>query len=250
MVSDSWSNSASIGENIMKFSKDAKVWNQEEFGNISMRKRRLVGRLKGVQRAMDRKPTKNLRKLEVKLNCDLERVLDLEEMLWKQRSRSDWMENGDRNTRYFHRCADARKKRTRIAGLKIISGEWCFDENQLKDEAIHFFPDLYSMEGIDGERLPDYGYFGTLPVAIKEALTSRVTKDEVKAALNSMAPLKAPGKDGLHAKFYQSQWDAVGDSIYKMVLEAFEGKPLNPMINNTVLVLLPKVDKPETLSQY
>ncbi|KAK5835892.1 hypothetical protein PVK06_011606 [Gossypium arboreum] len=98
--------------------------------------------------------------------------------------------------------------------------------------------------------LPDYRYFEDLPIAIKEALESRIKKGEVKAALESMAPLKATGKDHLNAKFYQSQWDIVGDSVYKMVLETFEGKPLDPMINNTVLVLLLKVDKLETLSQY
>lgn len=100
------------------------------------------------------------------------------------------------------------------------------------------------------DKLPDYRYFDELPVAVKDALESRITKDEVKAALDSMASLKAPGKDGLHAKFFQSQWNIVGDSVYKMVLEAFEGKPLDLTINNTLLVHLPKVDKPKAVSQY
>lgn len=57
---------------------------------------------------MDRKATKNLRKLEAKLNVELKQVLDLEELLWKQILRSDWMEHGDRNTKYFHSRVVAR----------------------------------------------------------------------------------------------------------------------------------------------
>ncbi|KAK8299533.1 hypothetical protein V6Z11_D05G328100, partial [Gossypium hirsutum] len=76
-------NNVSIGENIKNFSKKAKVWNQEVFENISMRKQRLTGRLKGVQRAMDSKATQNLQKLAMKLSIELEHVLDSKELFWK-----------------------------------------------------------------------------------------------------------------------------------------------------------------------
>lgn len=79
-----------------------------------------MGQINGVQRTTDRKATKNLQKLAAKLNIELEQVLDLEALLWKQRSRSDWMELGNRNTKYFHSRAAARKKHTRIVGLKLI----------------------------------------------------------------------------------------------------------------------------------
>lgn len=82
-VSDSWTNNVSIGENIKNFSNEAKVWNQEVFENISMRKQRLTGRLKGVQRAMDSKATQNLQKLAMKLSIELEHVLDSKELFWK-----------------------------------------------------------------------------------------------------------------------------------------------------------------------
>ncbi|KAH9673795.1 reverse transcriptase domain-containing protein [Citrus sinensis] len=43
-----------------------------------------------------------------------------------------------------------------------------------------------------------------------------------------MNPLKAYGIDGLHALFYQSQWDVVGSLVYELVSNIFKGNPLPP----------------------
>ncbi|KAH1098612.1 hypothetical protein J1N35_015533 [Gossypium stocksii] len=65
-----------------------------------------------------------------------------------------------------------------------------------------------------------------------------------------MAPLKALGSDGFHVLFYQSQWDYVGVSICSWVKEVFEGKSIDPELNNTLIVLIPKTPNPEDFSQF
>ncbi|KAE8673137.1 hypothetical protein F3Y22_tig00111810pilonHSYRG00091 [Hibiscus syriacus] len=44
---------------------------------------------------------------------------------------------------------------------------------------------------------------------------------EIFEALKDMAPLKAPGHDGLHAEFFQKQWHVVSHSVYSMVKKVF-----------------------------
>ncbi|KAL4361200.1 hypothetical protein GQ457_04G029180 [Hibiscus cannabinus] len=51
----------------------------------------------------------NMIKLESKLLIELESILDQEELLWKQKSRSDWIRFGDRNTKYYHAKAQNKK---------------------------------------------------------------------------------------------------------------------------------------------
>ncbi|KAA3470369.1 reverse transcriptase [Gossypium australe] len=57
-----------------------------------------------------------------------------------------------------------------------------------------------------------------------------------------MAPLKAPESDGYHAYFFQSQWDTLGNDVCK--------NPIEPELNNTVIVLIPKKDCLENFSQF
>lgn len=64
-----------------------------------------------------------------------------------------------------------------------------------------------------------------------------------------MAPLKALGSDEYHAIFFQSQWDNIRGEICK-VKEVFKGKLIDQDLNNTHVVLIPKVTQPEEISQF
>ncbi|KAA3460810.1 LINE-type retrotransposon LIb DNA, Insertion at the S11 site-like protein [Gossypium australe] len=47
-----------------------------------------------------------------------------------------------------------------------------------------------------------------------------ITNEEIKRALFDMGPLKAPGSDGFHAHFFQSQWDLLGNDICNISMTA------------------------------
>lgn len=69
---------------------------------------------------------------------------------------------------------------------------------------------------------------------------------EIKEAMFSMGPFKAPGIDGLHAIFFQSQWDVIGDSVCSFVRKVFANPDSVREVNQTHLVLIPKCENPET----
>lgn len=64
-----------------------------------------------------------------------------------------------------------------------------------------------------------------------------------------MVPFNASGIDGYHVKFYQSQWDIIGDFVCSMVRKVLDGNGLDPMINRTLIVFIPKVQRSELISQ-
>lgn len=56
-----------------------------------------------------------------------------------------------------------------------------------------------------------------------------------------MAPMKAPRSVGYHVIFFQCHWDHIGGSIYEWVKGVFKGKPIDPDLNNTLIVLIQKL---------
>ena len=93
-------------------------------------------------------PNLGLLRLDKKLKADLDLVLKQEEIFWFQKSREEWIVNGDRNTSYFHLSTVIRRNRGTIQGLKNGIGEWVWDQNQLKQLVRDYFLELYSTNDI------------------------------------------------------------------------------------------------------
>lgn len=73
---------------------------------------------------------------------------------------------------------------------------------------------------------------------------------EIKQALFDMFPFKAPGPDGLHASFFQKMWSIVGTSVCAFAFRFFETGVIHDGVNDTMLMLIPKVQNPEKITQF
>lgn len=65
-----------------------------------------------------------------------------------------------------------------------------------------------------------------------------------------MKAYKARGPDGLHAGFFQRFWLIVGDSVVEEVMRAFEKRRVPKYLNETHIVLIPKIQGPEVFGNY
>ncbi|KAL4309737.1 hypothetical protein GQ457_01G012650 [Hibiscus cannabinus] len=126
----------------------ADSWNHNIFGSLSKRKNHVMARLRGAQRCLSQKRNAFLSQLESSLQLELEHILDQEELLWKQKSRCDWVLFGDRNTSYFHKRATINQCINRISSLQLNTGEWCDDDAILHDEAVAYFRTLFSIDSV------------------------------------------------------------------------------------------------------
>ncbi|KAI9128619.1 hypothetical protein K1719_000102 [Acacia pycnantha] len=144
-----WDSGNDILSCIDAFKSEIQCWNSSSFGGIGFRKRRLLNRINGIQSKLElnpNDPSDFLVDLEASLREELEDVCFQEELLWLQKSSSDWVCLGDRNTGYYHLKALMRKNRNCITRLKFSDGTWLEDEDQLSSFARQFFLDLYSLE--------------------------------------------------------------------------------------------------------
>jgi hypothetical protein len=169
---------------------------------------------------------------------------------WAQRSRINWLKFGDQNTGFFHHFASSRRARNKIKRLKSENGDDVEDLAQLNPMISDYFAGLFTTE-VD-EPDPDLIEKVTprVSTAMNEELLKPYTAEEVKKALFSIGDMKAPGSDGLHAIFFKKCWHIFGDSLTAEVLQAINSKQIPEGWNDTVIVLIPKVENPEYITQY
>ena len=91
IVSQAWVNTRNLEESINRFTKEATYWNKNQFGNIFSKKKRMLARIYGVQRAIARSPSASLINFENQLHKELEVILDQERDIWALKSRINWM---------------------------------------------------------------------------------------------------------------------------------------------------------------
>ncbi|XP_061342522.1 uncharacterized protein LOC133288718 [Gastrolobium bilobum] len=247
-LKDNWHVHGNIADCLKVLTPGIKEWNEKVFGNIKHRKNKLMRRLEGIQRAISEHNKDYLEKVECKIKAELEEVLDQEELLWYEKSRTQWINQGDRNTRYYHTKTIVRRKRGRIVELKDDNGSWIRDEEGLVKMTRDFYINLFKDESCHREWINTR--WPIVPEEVMDKLRVSVTKEEVKKAFFTMKGSKAPGEDGYIAAFYQKNWNLVGDQVWNAFLAYLENPQTIADINGTIITLIPKVNKPTLVSQF
>uniref|UniRef100_A0A452ZV79 Reverse transcriptase domain-containing protein n=1 Tax=Aegilops tauschii subsp. strangulata TaxID=200361 RepID=A0A452ZV79_AEGTS len=78
-------------------------------------------------------------------------------------------------------------------------------------------------------------------------LDAEFTREEVKAALDHIGDLKAPGPDGMPSIVFKRHWQFMGDRVVEEVLAVLNGGDIPEGWNDTCVVLIPKVKNPNRI---
>ncbi|CAL9010471.1 unnamed protein product [Prunus brigantina] len=250
-ISDVWGQAAgSALDKTYQLVQPLKDWNVNVFGHLKKRKACLLARLNGIQKALCRGLNIFLSKLEISLIEEYNCVLEHEAMLWKQKSRLQWLQEGDRNTKFFHLTTIIRRRRNKIERLKNNEGVWVEEAQDIKGLAMAYFEQLFSQEIVEHRDLTLPKLFPVIDSADLELLEKDIDMVEIKRSLFGIGGLKAPGVDGFPACFYQAQWNKCADDIFALVTQAFQKSSIPDKLNYTLITLVPKVQSPQTMVQF
>ncbi|XP_074351625.1 uncharacterized protein LOC141690750 [Apium graveolens] len=133
-------------------------------------------------------------------------LLEKQETYWKQCTKQFWLQEGDRNTRFFSQLFKSTEGDGKLSERETVN---CVTEEE------------------------------------NDALTAPVTLQEVKAAVFSMHPDKSPGIDGLNPGFFQSFWSIVGRDVLQFCQNFMNSGELPLGVNRTLVCLISKVKTPQ-----
>ena len=153
-------------------------------------------------------------------------------------------------TQFFHSKASQRRRRNHIKRIKNSEGDWVEEEEDIVMVAVDYFDNLFTAGTCS--QIDDC--LNTVPYKLtpemQQELTFDFTAEEIKAALFQIGPTKAPGLDGMNALFFQNFWHVVGESVINAVLDYFNFDVMDPAINYTYIVLIPKIKSLEKMSDF
>lgn len=66
-------------------------------------------------------------------------ILTKEEVFWRHKSWELWLNEGDKNTKFFHNSTKIRRGGNKIFGLRMEDGSWIDKTSHIADATVHFF---------------------------------------------------------------------------------------------------------------
>jgi hypothetical protein len=222
---------------IQRAAKGLRKWNRENFGWCNTRIEEIKQKLVEYQRVEP--STQNIFHLN-NLQQELDEWLVRQEVIWHQKSREIWLEEGDKNTKFFHLSTVIRRRANNIDRIKLEDDNWLTEMGDIENYFLDNFRHLYQSSN------PTWpaDLEGLIQPCIEELENERLCRvpsvEEIKGTVWEMNPWKAPGPDGMPGVFYQTYWEVVGNDVIAAVHNFFRSGVMLRELNQTFIVLIPK----------
>ncbi|KAL4324012.1 hypothetical protein GQ457_11G027330 [Hibiscus cannabinus] len=134
-------------------------------------------------------------------------------------------------------------------GLYDCNGYWQTSTTEVLRVASDYFVSLFSANPpVEAPAFLEH-ITPSVTADMNSGLLASFTAEEVIAAFRDINPRKSPGIDGLPSGFFRQHWDILGEDFVSLCLDLLRGHTDMASVNETVIVLIPKFDKPTSMKQ-
>lgn len=242
-----------VWNKLKEVKKGIKLLHTHEFGNIQEKIDIAAETLNLVQTELaDDISNAELQTQETKAITAYKHWLGIQESIYRQKSRIQWLQLGDSNNHFFFSSVKHRNSRNRIDILYNEQDELLSEPDHIASEISQFYKRLLgtrspSLQGVDSHTVQKGP---KLSIKSQDLLIAPVTQDQIEAAMKSIKDSKAPGLDGFNALFFKKTWPVIKDDVSAAIMDFFQGKPLLKQWNCTSITLIPKVESPSYVKEY
>ncbi|XP_015168371.1 uncharacterized protein [Solanum tuberosum] len=133
-------------ENIKCMKVSLTRWSRKAYGDIFKQLLIREDIMKIKEKLFEEEPFVINREVLQRAQAEYKKYIHFEKKFWQQKTGYDWLENGDRNTRFFHSIVKVRRKRLHIQGMQNRQGDWLENYIDIVSEAVSFFQEQFSQE--------------------------------------------------------------------------------------------------------
>jgi hypothetical protein len=120
------------------------------------------------------------------------------------------LQEGDRNTKFFHECANQKRIASSIYKVVDADGGVCEEQGTIAQAFICYYVCLFTTVARTNTANCLMSLLPCITTEMNEYLLQPYTVEEVSIALNQIDPLKASRPNGFSVSFFQKHWGHCG----------------------------------------
>jgi hypothetical protein len=174
------------------------------------------------------------------LNSELQNELTLLAEKWQIHSKTKWIEQGEKSTKYFFSKYKFRKSRSALNEIKNP-----LDSEQSKENTFSYireeYSKIYKYERIDLEAAKEITKEAPQITETQNSLMSQeISLEEIEKTIRSLPNNKSPGSDGLTYEFYKLTEEVISPLLYKLFNQVLISGILPKSWCKNLIILIPK----------
>lgn len=193
-----------IKEKLKHVKEKTKKWHKEHYGNLDGRIEGLSTRVQELDNELEAgRIDETLMAERKKTWADLNKCLELKDHTKFQQAKNKWINEGDANSKFFHRCVERKGRWRRLKGLRV-NKKWVEGVQDVEDSIRSHFEAQFAARPKQYSRLP--AAFSGRKISISQAtdLEAPFSKSEIKNAIWACGLIRSPGLDGFNFLFYRA----------------------------------------------
>jgi hypothetical protein len=120
-------------------------------------------------------------------------LIEIEDLKWRQRAKQAWLQQEDKNSKYFHACVNQRRKVNEIKKKnQNLEGELCTEPVDIKGAFLQYYKGLFRDNNIEGIDACLSGMECRVTQQINTRLLRHCIVEKVSQALQFIGRFKAP----------------------------------------------------------
>ncbi|VFQ63978.1 unnamed protein product [Cuscuta campestris] len=150
LISKFWEENPNYGgmfglhQKLKKLKNILKSWNKETFGNIFSKLTQAKDKSIEAEKEFLTNPSPSNRQALSLAQVELQNASLNEISFWKQKSHLNWLELGDRNSKFYQSYVKGRRKKLRIGRVRRGEGSWTEDMEEIQKAAVEHYSKLFT----------------------------------------------------------------------------------------------------------